>query len=245
MVGLIPLFAVATLEPRVAGAAAGFQRRWQWFLEHRPDLTDSVACMQTPGQGERRLLSVVTRDRLRRVLAYMLDEDEFLSPFGIRALSRYHESIPTCCPSTASSTASTTSRANRRTRLFGGNSNWRGPIWFPVNYLLIESLQKFHHYFGDELPRRVPDRVRQLMTLAEVAAEISRRLARHLPARRRRPAAGVRRRGRASSSDPHWRDTCRSTSTSTATPGAGRRESPDRMDGPGRQAAAAERRIAA
>ena len=137
----------------------------------------------------------------------MLDEHEFLSPYGIRALSRHPPAtIPTCCASTGTSTASTTSRASRRTGLFGGNSNWRGPIWFPVNYLLIESLQKFHHYLGDDFKVECPTGSGQMMTLWRGRRRALAPAVAHLPARRRRPAAGVRRRRRASSSDPHWRD---------------------------------------
>ena len=140
MVGLIPLFAVETLEPEMLDRLPGFKQRLEWFVEHRHDLTDNVACMRTPGDEERRLLSVVTAERLQSVLRYMLDEQEFLSPYGIRALSRYHKDIRIGWASTAASTVWTTSRANRR-RACSGQLNWRGPIWFPVNYLLIESLQ--------------------------------------------------------------------------------------------------------
>ena len=113
MVGLIPLFAVETLEPEMLEKLPGFKRRLEWFIEHRPDLTENVACMRTPGEAQRRLLSIVNGDRLRQVLKVMLDESEFLSPYGIRAVSRYHLRIPTCCRSTATSTAWTTSRPNQ------------------------------------------------------------------------------------------------------------------------------------
>ena len=112
--------------------------------------------MNVPGEGQRRLLSIVNGDQLRRVLRFMLDENEFLSPYGIRALSRFHKDHPFVFPWTARNIGWTTSRPNRAPGLFGGNSNWRGPVWFPVNYLLIESLQKFHHYLVTTTKWNVP-----------------------------------------------------------------------------------------
>ena len=176
MVGLIPLFAVETLEPEMLDRLPGFRRRLEWFVEHRPDLTVDIACMRTPGRSERRLLSVVTPDRLRRVLQYMLDEQEFLSPHGIRALSRYHKNKPYLLGVDGQEHRVDYEPGESMTGLFGGNSNWRGPIWFPVNYLMIESLQKFHHYFGDDLKVECPTGSGTMMTLAEVATELSRRL---------------------------------------------------------------------
>jgi hypothetical protein len=176
MVGLIPLFAVETLEPEMLDRLPGFKRRLEWFIEHRHDLTDNVACMRTPGRGERRLLSVVTAERLQRVLRYMLDEQEFLSPYGIRALSRYHKDRPYLLPVDGHEHRVDYEPGESTTGLFGGNSNWRGPIWFPVNYLLIESLQKFHHYFGDDVKVECPTGSGQMLTLTEVATELSRRL---------------------------------------------------------------------
>ena len=178
MVGLIPLFAAATFESTQMQDLPAFQRRRQWFLEHRPEFSASVARMQVPGQGERGLLSVVSRDRLRRVLAYMLDEDEFLSPFGIRALSRYHERHPYSVFVDGIEHRVDYEPGESTTPLFGGNSNWRGPVWFPVNYLLIESLRTLDHYFGDDFRVECPTGSGDLMTLAEVADEIARRLAR-------------------------------------------------------------------
>ena len=156
MVGLIPLFAAATFESTQMQDLPAFQRRRQWFLEHRPEFSASVARMQVPGQGERGLLSVVSRDRLRRVLAYMLDEDEFLAPFGIRALSRYHERHPYTVFVDGIEHRVDYEPGESTTPLFGGNSNWRGPVWFPVNYLLIESLRTLDHYFGDDFRVECP-----------------------------------------------------------------------------------------
>jgi hypothetical protein len=205
MVGLIPLFAVETLEPKLLDRLPGFKRRMQWFIENRPDLIGSVACMSTGGQSERRLLSIVDRDRLRRVLKLMLDEDEFLSPYGIRAVSRYHHEHPFVLNVNGAEYRVDYEPAESSTGLFGGNSNWRGPIWFPLNYLIIESLQKFHHYLGDDYKVECPTGSGQMLTLWEVAAELSRRLSRIFlrDERGQRPVHG----GTAKfQTDPHWRD---------------------------------------
>jgi hypothetical protein len=178
MVGLIPLFAVETLEPDLLGRLPGFKRRLEWFIDNRRDLVGNVACMRTHGMAERRLLSIVGRDKLRRVLALMLDEREFLSPYGIRALSRYHHDHPYMLGANGNTYRVAYEPAESSTSLFGGNSNWRGPIWFPVNYLIIESLQKFHHYLGDDYKVEFPTGSGRLLTLWEVAGELSRRLTR-------------------------------------------------------------------
>jgi hypothetical protein len=205
MVGLIPLFAVETLEPDMLDKMPGFKRRLEWFIHHRRDLTDNVACMRTPGLGERRLLSVVAGDRLQRVLAYLLDENEFLSPYGIRALSRHHRDHPYVLPVDGHDYRVDYEPGESSTGLFGGNSNWRGPIWFPVNFLLIESLQKFHHYFGDAVKVECPTGSGRLMTLDEVAADLSRRLSSIFlrDESGRRPVFGDSTRFQ---HDPHWRD---------------------------------------
>jgi hypothetical protein len=178
LVGLIPLLAVQTLEPAMLERHDGFRRRLEWFIENRPDLAAGVACMRTPGHAERRLLAVVDGDRLRRILRVMLDEREFLSPYGIRAISRIHHDNPYVLRVNGSEYRVDYEPAESSTGLFGGNSNWRGPIWFPINYLLIEALQKFHHYFGDTYTVECPVGSGQMMTLWEVAAELSRRLSR-------------------------------------------------------------------
>lgn len=178
MVGLIPLFAVETLDPEMMDAMPNFRRRLRWFIDHRPDLTENLACMKTPGMGERRLLAITNPDRLRDVLKLMLDEAEFLSPFGVRSLSRFHLENPYRLPVNGVSHMVSYEPAESSSGLFGGNSNWRGPIWFPVNYLLIESLQKFHHYLGDEFTVEFPTGSGNQLNLLEVAAELSRRLSR-------------------------------------------------------------------
>ena len=205
MVGLIPLFAVETLEPDVLEKLPGFKRRLEWFIDNRPDLIANAACMRTRGTEERRLLSIVTRERLRRVLQVMLDENEFLSPYGIRALSRAHRNRPYTLDVSGQRHQVSYEPGESTTGLFGGNSNWRGPIWFPVNFLLVESLQRFHHYLGDAFTVECPTGSGQWMNLSEVAAELSRRLAR--PFLRgtdgTRPVHGMHEQFQ---SDPHWRD---------------------------------------
>jgi hypothetical protein len=205
MVGLIPLFAVETLEPELLDRLPGFKQRLEWFIEHRPDLTKNIACMRSPGMGARRLLSIVNGERLRRVLSVMLDEREFLSPYGIRALSRYHLQNPYTLQVNGDSHRVDYEPAESSTGLFGGNSNWRGPIWFPVNYLLIESLQKFHHYLGSDYKVEFPTGSGRMMTLWEVAGEISRRLTRIFlkDENGRRPVYGGTEKFQ---TDPQWND---------------------------------------
>jgi hypothetical protein len=176
MVGLIPLFAIQTLEPDVLEKLKGFNGRLSWFVENRPDLRENVACMQTKGAKERRLLSIVDKEKLKSVLRKMLDENEFLSPYGIRAISRHHKDNPYRFNVNGTEYRVDYEPAESTSGLFGGNSNWRGPIWFPVNYIIIESLQKFHHYLGDDFKVECPTGSGSYMTLWEAAAEISRRL---------------------------------------------------------------------
>jgi hypothetical protein len=205
MVGLIPLYAVETLEPDLMDVLPGFSRRLQWFVENRRDLTANVACMNTTGMGERRLLSIVNAGQLRRVLRFMLDENEFLSPYGLRAVSRVHKDQPYRLPVNGAEYRVDYEPGESGTGLFGGNSNWRGPIWFPVNYLLIESLQKFHHYLGDDFKVECPTGSGQYMTLWEVAAELSRRLTR-IFLRDDVGARAVHGADPRYKDDPHWRD---------------------------------------
>jgi hypothetical protein len=167
--------------------------------------------MRTPGMGERRLLSIATQDQLRQILKYMLDEREFLSPYGIRALSQVHRDHPYQLSVNGMGYRVDYEPAESSTGLFGGNSNWRGPIWFPVNFLLIESLQKFHYYLGDSFKVECPTGSGKVMTLWEVAGEISRRL---MQIFLQAPSAGSGQAGRRPvfggtekfQNDPHWRD---------------------------------------
>jgi hypothetical protein len=205
MVGLIPLYAVETLDSDLLDRLPGFKRRLEWFLKHSNDLTANVASMQECGENERLLMSIVDGDQLRSVLKVMLDENEFLSPYGIRALSRAHKDNPYQLWTGNGEYRVHYEAGESSTGLFGGNSNWRGPIWFPVNYLLIESLQKFHYYFGDGYKVECPTGSGVYMNLWEVAGEISRRLTRIFlrDDDGRRPVHGADRRY---AEDPHWRD---------------------------------------
>ena len=205
MVGLIPLFAVETLEPELLDRLPSFKRRLEWFIDNRPDLTDNLACMRPAGSGARRLLSIANQQQLRRILTYMLDEREFLSRYGIRALSRFHWETPYELRLDGTEHRVDYQPGESSTGLFGGNSNWRGPIWFPVNFLLIESLQKFHHYFGERFTVEFPTGSDKMISLWEVAAELSRRLTRIFTrnADGRRPVFGNLDKFQ---SDPYWRD---------------------------------------
>jgi hypothetical protein len=147
MVGLVPLFAVETMDSELLARMPSCKRRMEWFIQNRCDLTGNIACMQTTGEGERRLFSIVDEDKLRRILRYMLDENEFLSPFGMRALSKYHEEHPYVLNLGGMEHRVDYEPGESRTGMFGGNSNWRGPIWFPMNFLLVEALQRFHYYY--------------------------------------------------------------------------------------------------
>ncbi|MEX2491249.1 MAG: glucosidase [Nitrospirales bacterium] len=205
MVGLIPLFAVETLEPEMVDALPGFKQRMMWFIENRPEFRRHVCSTSLPDGGVRRMLSIVDQEQLPRVLNYMLDEEEFLSPYGVRALSKFHQDHPYVLHLDGNEHRVDYEPAESRSGLFGGNSNWRGPIWFPVNFLLIESLQKFHHFLGDQFTVECPTGTGQAQTLWQVGAEISRRLNRIFlrDASNHRPVYGGL---RTFQDDPHWRD---------------------------------------
>ena len=205
MVGLIPLFAVETLEPQILDQLPGFKRRMEWFIQNRPDLTKNVACMKTMGEGRRRLLSIVNAGQLRKLMRYVLDESEFLSPYGVRGLSRHYMDNPYMLNVNGSEYRVAYEPGDSPTSLFGGNSNWRGPIWFPLNFLLIESLQKLHHYYGPEFKVEYPTGSGVNLSLWEVATELSRRLVRiflKTPADNR-PVNGL---NSVYADDPHWQD---------------------------------------
>ncbi len=176
MVGLIPLFAVETLESDMVNKLPGFSRRMQWFIEHRKDLTANVACMETEGKGERRLMSIVNGDQLRSILKLMLDENEFLSPYGLRALSRVHKDKPYVMRVGGAEHRVDYEPGESSTGLFGGNSNWRGPIWFPLNFLAIESLRHLHTNFGEGFTVELPTGSGKQASLEQVADELERRL---------------------------------------------------------------------
>ncbi|HJZ49849.1 MAG TPA: hypothetical protein VKE41_21880 [Roseiflexaceae bacterium] len=205
MVGLIPLFAVTTMEPALLDMVPEFKQRLEWFLNHRAHLASLVSRWQEPGLGERRLLAICRGHRMKRVLKRMLDEAEFLSPYGIRALSHYHAEHPYMLDTGGASYSVEYQPAESNSGLFGGNSNWRGPIWMSVNYLLIESLQQFHHYYGDDFRVECPTGSGQYLTLNQIADELSQRLIRIFArdTQGRRAVFG----GQAYfQGDEHWRD---------------------------------------
>ncbi|HEX9114577.1 MAG TPA: glucosidase, partial [Anaerolineae bacterium] len=205
LVSLIPLFAVTTIEPDLLTALPEFSRHLQWFVEHRPHLARLISRWYEPATGERRLLAILRGHRMKRVLSRMLDPNEFLSPYGVRSLSRVYNEQPFAfnlggvrhvvpyCP------------AESQGELFGGNSNWRGPVWFPANFLIIESLQQFHHYYGDEFKVECPTGSGRYLTLWQIADELSQRLIRIFlrDAEGRRPVYGDR---ATFQRDGHWRD---------------------------------------
>jgi Glycosyl hydrolase family 63 C-terminal domain len=178
MVGLIPLLAVETLEPELLDKLPHFRRRLEWFLNHRPDLASLVSNWQAPGRGERRLLSLLRGHRMKQLLSRMLDESEFLSDFGLRALSRAHLEHPFELKLDQIDQSVRYTPAESDSRQFGGNSNWRGPIWMPLNYLLIEALQKFHHYYGNDFTVECPTGSGHFLTIEQVSIELTRRLSR-------------------------------------------------------------------
>jgi hypothetical protein len=203
-VGLIPLFGVMTLEPDVVEKFPGFRRRMQWFLDHVPHVRDHVEMSQSSTRGVRILLDMVSREQLVRALRYILDESEFLSPYGIRSLSKIHETHPFVLEADGRQFKVDYAPGESTTDVFGGNSNWRGPIWFPMNYLLIESLQKFHHYYGDTLKVECPTGSGHYMSLGQVAEELSHRLNRVFlqDSDGSRPVFGEN----PIFKDPHWRE---------------------------------------
>jgi Mannosylglycerate hydrolase MGH1-like glycoside hydrolase domain len=207
LVGLLPLCAVEVLDQRTIDGLPGFKKRLDWFLANRPDLARHITCMEASSHhgGQQRLLAIPSHDRLERVLRYMLDEREFLSPFGIRSVSRIHESHPFILRFNSDEHRLDYSPGESTTALFGGNSNWRGPIWLPLNYLLVEALERYHHFYGSAFTVECPTGSGRHMTLEQVAREISRRVASIFlrDESGRRPCYGNDLRH---ASDPHWRD---------------------------------------
>jgi hypothetical protein len=203
LIGLIPILAVETLDQDVLEALPDFRRRMRWFLANRPDLASLVASWDEPGVGRRRLLALVHGHRLKRLLARMLDPDEFLSDHGVRSLSRFHRANPFVLSLGGTVSSVDYEPAESRSGLFGGNSNWRGPVWFPINYLLIEALQKFDHYYGPDFTVEHPTGSGNQVPLAMVADDLSHRLERLFlrDAGGSRPALGGAGRN-LSSSDP-------------------------------------------
>jgi hypothetical protein len=206
LVGITPLFAVEVLEDEAIANLPGFRRRTQWFLENRPDLAQHIAYMESSRHEHvRRLLAVPSRDRLVRMLRYLLDENEFLSPFGIRSLSRVHRDHPCVLRLDGTELRVDYAPGEATSGLFGGNSNWRGPVWLPLNFLIIEALERYHYFYGDSFTVEFPTGSGRHLPLDDVAHEIAARLARlFLPAPDgARPCHGSDRRY---AEDAHFRD---------------------------------------
>jgi hypothetical protein len=204
VVGVIPLFAVEFIDEARLKKLPGFAKRMRWFLQNRPDLASQIACMESDGAGQI-ILAIPSRERLERTLRYVFDENEFLSPYGIRSLSKAYATRPFVLNAGGEEHRVDYEPGESRTWLFGGNSNWRGPIWMPVNYLLIESLERYHHFYGDSFTMEFPTGSGRRLTLQQIARELSRRLVGlFLPdAAGRRPALGQEPRF---VDDPHWRE---------------------------------------
>ena len=196
MVGVIPLLAVEVLDQSVIDRCPGFKRRMQWFLEHRKDLAAQHSYLERSPRGDHRLLAIPSKARLARVLRYVLDESEFLSPFGLRSLSRVHAEHPFVLELEGQEYRVGYEPGESRTQLFGGNSNWRGPVWFPLNYLFVEALQRYHHFYGDGFRVECPSGSGIWLDLSAVADELNRRLlSLFLPGPDgRRPCHGAKRR---------------------------------------------------
>ncbi len=204
MVGLVPLFAVQTFEPEDIAPMKHFKKRMQWFLDHHSDVAEHVDMSQRTEHGARLLLTLANRRKLERIYRYVADENEFLSPCGVRALSKFHAAHPFVLTLDGMSSEVDYEPAESTSDLFGGNSNWRGPVWFPPNFLLIESMQRVHHYYGDEFKVEFPARSGRQLNLWDAASEISRRLAGiFLRSGGRRPVYGD---VALFQDDPYWRD---------------------------------------
>jgi len=205
LVGLMPLLAVEILEPETLEQQPDFARRMGWFTEQRPHLSGNMSSLDVEGVGKRHIVSALTRERLVEVLRYMLDPDEFLSDYGIRSLSKYHQANPYTFHYGGQAFEIRYQAAESQSGLFGGNSNWRGPIWFPINFLMIESLQKFYRYYGEDLKVECPTGSGNWMDLNQVAEELSRRLIRLFTRNEagERPVFGG---SRMFQDDPNWRD---------------------------------------
>jgi len=207
MVGLLPIIAAEILEEKRINKLPGFKKRMDWFLKNRQDLAKHVSymCRMERAHDCRLLLAIPSEDRLRRVLKYMLDENEFLSPFGVRSLSKYHEANPYELHLNGTSSEVRYQPGESDTSMFGGNSNWRGPIWFPVNFLLIEALERYHHFYGNDFKIEFPTGSGKALTLKQIARLLSQRLSRlFMPGSDgRRPAHGEADRY---ASDPAFKD---------------------------------------
>ncbi len=205
LVGLVLLLAVDVLEFDKIQHLPGFIKRMEWFLENREDLTQCISCMKKAKETNRLLLAIPTEERLQRVLRYLLDESEFFSDFGIRSLSRYHLEHPYVFTVDHEEYRVEYLPGESNSGFFGGNSNWRGPIWFPLNYLIVEALERYHYFYGDNFQIECPTGSGQMMNLMQVADEIGKRLAR-IFVNDERGFCSWQGKNPYFCSDPHWRD---------------------------------------
>ena len=213
LVGLIPLLGVNIIKPETIEKLPGFKKRLHWFINNRPDLKQNVACMLTEGMGAKRLLALCYAtprndgkpNKLQRLLSYMLDEAEFLSPYGIRSVSKYHQNNPFVLPVDGNEYRVDYEPAESNSGMFGGNSNWRGPIWFPINYLLLEALQNFYEYLGDDFQVEFPTGSGNYQNLQEIIVELSQRMIDIFLRNEtgKRPVFGDIEKFQ---NDPHWKD---------------------------------------
>lgn len=209
MVGIIPLFAAMTIEPELLERLPDFRARLGWFLKHRPELAKLVARWQVGGMKERHLVALLRGHRMKQILKRVLDPNEFLSDYGVRALSKYHAAHPYELHTGGETYHVDYVPGESNTGLFGGNSNWRGPIWFPVNFLILETLLTYHQYYGDEFKVECPTGSGTYLTLMQVSQLLARRLV-NIFTRSGVPAAGGQRAVFGANGlmqdDPHWRD---------------------------------------
>ena len=237
LVGFVPLLAVEVIDDATLARVPAFAKRMEWFLTHRSDLRKTISQMevrQCNGQ-KRRLLALPSTDRLRRALTYLLNENEFLSPCGIRSMSKYYQDHPYVFNCEGQQNTVRYSPGDSETGMFGGNSNWRGPVWFPLNYLLLEALERYHHFYGESFRVEFPTGSGKLLDLDQVAHELGARLLKlFLPdAQGRRPCFGQE---MIWTDDPHWRKLLLFHEFFHGDSGAGiGRQPPDRLDGTGGQ----------
>ncbi|GMF72233.1 unnamed protein product [Aspergillus oryzae] len=206
LVGLIPLYGVLTLEPELINQFPSFKRRLEWFIENKQDVAErNIASMKRRGKGERLLLALVSKDRLEKILKRMLDETEFLSEHGIRSMSKYHGEHPYSMTVNGQEFRVNYVPGDSDSALFGGNSNWRGPVWLCVNFLLVESLLRFYMFYGDKFQVECPTGSGEYMHLGQVAEEIQHRL-QHLFARNDEGRRAVHDNSDLLDFDEHWKD---------------------------------------
>jgi len=205
LVGLVPLFAVEVIDDELLQSLPEFAKRLKWLLEHRPDLAALVSRWHEKGSDEKHLLSLLRGHRIKRILYRMLDETEFLSDFGVRSVSKYHEQHPYEFSVDGTVLTIKYTPAESNVPLFGGNSNWRGPVWMPPNFLVIEALQRFYHYYGDDFTIEYPTGSGKYLNLEEISERLSKRLANLFlrDEKGRRPVFGDNEKMQ---QDPHFRD---------------------------------------